>query len=486
MRVEEAVTRYITKASASLRARLILIPPIFLLLGIIIAVGATLIDAPNRVALETASGLTIGGHLIDYALEDIKLSANPDAALERLKKELSHVRHIRVKYMPLAGSAISKPLTVLAAKRAPDWLVNWFAPTRIIETFPIAIEGEPRGELVMSAEPADEVGEVWGELIFLIGLLSAISVGIVTLIWLLTSVALRPLRELAEGLDRLERGHFDGLREIRVAELRRVGEQFNRLAKSLARTEADNRLLIDRLFSIQESERKELARELHDEFGASLFGIRAAASCIIEAAATHGSEQKRFTEITERASAISSLADAIQKHNHRILERIQPIVLNQMGVCDALRHLVDSWCAAHRGFNCELEMPNGQLIFDEDVSLAIYRIVQECLTNVARHSRATKVHITMKADENRDALIRISDDGIGLSRDCPVGFGFLGMSERVRKLGGRLNVSNGREMGTLIEVFIPRVNRTASVARDVSRLILSTSQKEERTRAEVK
>jgi two-component system, NarL family, sensor histidine kinase UhpB len=283
----------------------------------------------------------------------------------------------------------------------------------------------------------------------------------------------------------LERGQFDGLREIHVAELRRVGEQFNRLAQSLVRTEADNRLLIDWLFSIQESERKELARELHDEFGASLFGIRAAASCIVEAAAAHGSEHKRLAEITERASAISSLADAIQRHNHRILERVQPIVLDQMGVCDALRHLVDAWCAGHRGFNCELEMPNGQLIFDEDVSLAIYRIVQECLTNVARHSRATKVHIMMKADENRDALIRISDDGIGLSRDCRVGFGFLGMSERVRKLGGRLIVSNGRDKGTLIEVFIPGVNRTVAVAKNVSRLILSISQREECTRTEV-
>ena len=84
----------------------------------------------------------------------------------------------------------------------------------------------------------------------------------------------------------------------------------------------------------------------------------------------------------------------------------------------------------------------------------------------------------MKTGAHRDALIRISDDGVGLSRDCRVGFGFLGMSERVRKLGGRLSVSNGREKGTLIEVFIPLVNRTAAAASDVSRLLLSASQGE--------
>jgi two-component system sensor histidine kinase UhpB len=307
----------------------------------------------------------------------------------------------------------------------------------------------------MSAEPGDEVGEVWDELVFLISLLSAISVGVVSLIWLSTSITLRPLRELVAGLDRLERGQFDGLGEIRVAELRRVGEQFNRLAKSLARTEADNRLLIDRLMSVQESERKELARELHDEFGASLFGIRAAASCIIEAASADGSEQQRFKEITERAGAISSLADAIQKHNYRILERIQPIVLNQMGLYNALRHLADAWCAAHRDFKCELTTPAEQPVLSEDVNLTIYRIVQECLTNVARHSKATNVRIAMNTAANQSMSIRVADDGVGLPRDFRFGFGFLGMSERVRKFGGRLKVSNGRKSGTLIEVVIP-------------------------------
>jgi two-component system, NarL family, sensor histidine kinase UhpB len=446
---------YFRAVSASLRTRLIFIPPIFLLFGIIAAIVATLIDAPSRVALETASGVTIGGHLISYAIDDINFSADPDSALLRLQEELAHVRHIRVGYRPAPGSPITKPITPLAVKEAPAWFVNLFQPKRITETFPVVIQGQRRGELVMSAEPADEVGEVWDELVFLISLLSAISVGIISLTWLSTSYALRPLRDLIEGLDRLERGQFDGLGEIRVAELRRVGEQFNRLAKSLARTEADNRLLIDRLMSIQESERKELARELHDEFGASLFGIRAAASCIIDAASAEGEQHQRFKEIAERAQAISSFADVIQKHNYRILERIQPIALNQVGLFDALQHFVNAWCAAHRDISCELETPDEQLPLGEDMSLAIYRIVQESLTNVARHSKAKNVQIAIIARRNQNIFVRIADDGLGLPQQFRFGFGFLGMSERVRKLGGHLKVSNGRKKGMSIEVVIP-------------------------------
>jgi len=449
-----------TKASSSLRLRLVLIPPIFLLFGIVVSIVAILIDAPSRVAGEIASGMTVGGHLIDYALEDIRFSADPDVALDRLRRELSHVRHVRVEYRSPSGSTVTARAVPLTGKEAPAWLVRWLAPPPVSELYPIVFQGESRGALVMSSEPADEVDEIWEELVFLIGLLSAISVGIVSLIWLSTSLALRPLRELISGLDRLERGEFSGLREIRVAELRNVGEQFNRLARSLARTEADNQLLIDRLMSVQETERKELARELHDEFGASLFGIRAAASCIIEAASAPSPETAHHNEIIDQAEVISSLTDTIQKHNYRILERIQPIVLEQMGLCKALRHLVDEWCARYNDCNCTLELPGSDPLVREETSLVIYRVVQECLTNVARHANAKNVHVLMSVDAKQVISICIEDDGVGVPRDFRFGFGFLGMNERVRKLGGRLKVAARYEKGTRIEVSIPGTGAT--------------------------
>jgi two-component system, NarL family, sensor histidine kinase UhpB len=444
-----------TKASASLRTRLVLIPPVFLLFGIIAAIGATLFDAPDRIAAETASGLTIGANLITYALDDIRVSADPDSALDRLKEELSHVRHIRVGFRPSGDAPAIGAITPERAKSAPAWFVNLFAPRRLTETFPVIFEGERRGELVMTAEPGDEAGEVWDELLFLIGLLSAISIGIVLLTWLAVNYTLRPLRALVEGLDQLEHGQFGGIDKIRVAELQRVGDQFNRLAKSLARTEADNRLLIDELMSIQESERRELARELHDEFGASLFGIRASASCVVEVATAGGPIGPRLREIIDRANSISSLADAIQKHNYRILERIQPIVLKELGLLDALRHLAGAWSEAHRGVVCTIKVPEAQVDLDDDANLTIYRIVQECLTNVARHSKANSVQISVQAFGDQRVILRVADNGVGLPEGFRFGFGFLGMSERARKLGGNLRVSNGRRGGTIVEVSMP-------------------------------
>jgi two-component system, NarL family, sensor histidine kinase UhpB len=446
-----------SEASASLRTRLVLIPPVFLLLGIVAAICATLIDAPARVAAETASGLTIGDHLINYALDDIHFAVDPDTALNRLLEELSHVRHIRVGYRPSPGSAMTKAITPALAKTAPGWFVRLFQPQKVSETFPVDFGGERRGEIVMTAEPGDEVGEVWDELVFLIGLLSAISIGIVLLTWLSVNYTLRPLRALVEGLDRLEHGRFDSVAKIRVAELQRVGEQFNRLARSLSRTEADNQLLIDRLMSIQESERKELARELHDEFGASLFGIRASVSCVVDAAMAPGPIEPRLNEIVDRANAISSMADAIQKHNHRILERIQPIVLNELGLFDAVRHLANAWIAANRGLTFNIKTPDTQPELNDDANLTIYRIVQECLTNIARHAKATSVDICIERQWDGRMIVRIADNGVGVPKGLRFGFGFLGMNERARKLGGTLRVSNAAKGGTIVEVVIPLI-----------------------------
>ncbi|QXX73645.1 histidine kinase [Methylovirgula sp. HY1] len=450
-------------AHRSLRTRVVLIPSSILFLGMLAAVGVTLLAARSRIGSEIQSGVNMGSLLIGYALEKMEVAQQPDAALARLRHELAHVRHISVHYEPDQPQAHGLRIDHTNEARAPDWFLHLFQPARVVKIFPVLIRGVERGRLVMSTRPADEVTEIWSGLVFLTALLAAISVAIVTLLYLTARFTLKPLHDLADGLDRLEHGQFDALAEIEVEELRRIGQKFNHLAHSLARTEADNRLLIERLMSVQDAERKELARELHDEFGASLFGIRAAASCIIEDATQNAAATRM--DIVDRAQAISSLADSIQKQNYRILDRIRPVILHQMGLTDAVRQLVESWATTNRDISCALALPQetsqSPRLFGEEASLTSYRIIQECLTNVARHSKAKSVSVSLSVDSTADAaqppsiLIEVEDDGIGLAPDFRFGFGFLGMSERVRKLGGRLEISKGTCSGTLIRAFIP-------------------------------
>ncbi len=454
----------VLRARASMRTRLILNPSALLGLGVVIAIFVTLYDSKNRIDSEIASGVNLGSLLIEYALDNVSVSPDPEEALKQLQLGLSKVRHIAVAYLPSPEEASDAPPRSARNSEAPDWFLNLFQAPKLVKSYPIFVNGQKSGELVMWTRPSDEVAEIWESLVFLTGLLGAVSISIVTLIALTARQTLKPLNDLMDGLGRLQRGQFDGLEEIHIVELRDIGEQFNRLARSLARTEADNHLLIDRLMSIQEAERKEFARELHDEFGASLFGIRAAAACIIEDASLEPNEE-RMQEIVTRAAAISSLVDTIQKQNYRILERIRPVILHQIGLVNAIGDLVSQWRAAHRDVECDVDLPAERLALSEDVSLAAYRMVQECLTNVARHAKAKSVRIAMQwlgpkddaSARDKPCSIRLSieDDGVGLPPDLRFGFGLLGMSERVRKLGGRLNVGNGSHAGALIEAVIP-------------------------------
>lgn len=447
-------------ARGSLRMRVVLIPSCILFLGMLTATSLNLVAARSRIGLETQSGVSMGSLLIGYALEKMAVTQDADVTFTRLRSELAQVRHIQVHYEPASGQAQVQHFDRERKKQgAPDWFQHLFEGPKVVKTFPVVIDGTQRGTLVMSTHPADEVAEIWSGLVFLAELLSVSSIAIVTLLYLTARFTLKPLHDLADGLDRLEHGQFDSLAEIHVEELRRIGEKFNHLAHSLARTEADNRLLIDRLMSIQDAERKELARELHDEFGASLFGIRAAASCIVEDASQKPAEAK--TEIIEQAQMISSLADSIQKQNYRILDRIRPAVLHQMGLMDAVRQLVETWAVTNRSIACTLDVPHdavsSERLIDEATSLTCYRITQECLTNVARHSKAKSVSVRLALGKVPDPqiIISVEDDGIGLPSDFRFGFGFLGMSERVRKLGGKLEIAKGTCEGTLIRALIP-------------------------------
>jgi two-component system sensor histidine kinase UhpB len=139
-----------------------------------------------------------------------------------------------------------------------------------------------------------------------------------------------------------------------------------------------------------------------------------------------------------------------------------------------LRQLVEQWRAQHRDFSCAIEIAGpGQIAegktFSEEVSLTGYRIVQECLTNVARHSKAGAIRVSMEigaaAGEGLEGKglgrgglemrLRVEDDGVGLPPDFRFGFGFLGMSERVRKLDGGLKIGASPLGGASVEARIP-------------------------------
>lgn len=426
----------------SLRARLIVIPSAILLAGLVAAIAVIVAGASGRVQAEVRSGMRLGAQLLTDALQDLQRSPDPDRAYAALVADLPRVRHVTF----ASGERSSvKP---------PGFLARVLAPTPLTQVFPVLAGGRTLGAVTMRSNPSDEIGEIRAELLILTVLLVAIWASTVVLIRTVVMRGLRPLHLLGAAFDSLERGDTVSIPPIAVAELRRICAQFNSLSRALTRATADNRHLIERLMSAQEAERRELARELHDEIGPLLFGMRADAACI-----QRWSAEGSLSGIPARARSLATHAQELQRINSRMLERMRPLVLDELGLTEALRALLTSWRARLPEIAWALTIPDALPEPDPAIALTVFRVVQEALTNAARHAEANRVHVALAVRPG--ALdVSVRDDGRGLPdaarpRASRRGYGLLGMAERVRQAGGVFSARCTPEGGTLIEAWLP-------------------------------
>jgi two-component system sensor histidine kinase UhpB len=445
------------KGFASLRLRLIILPTLVVVGGLSILAFLQIGAARDRIRTETQASMEVGRTLIQNALSRRRAYIQ-EHALIGLKEELPDIRHVRFAVGPVGVA----PPDIVDQNVAPDWFAALVEPQPAVERFRVVAAGfKTAGEVVMVANPDDELREIWGDWRDLAIILLVASVGVILVVIVVVTEGLRPLNVLASGLERLGEGQFDvSITPLADVELRRVGNRFNRLAESLTRATQDNQLLIGRLMSLQEAERKEIAHELHDEFGPSLFGIRAELSSI---AALAKAGPPRSEEIEERLRSIGQLVEQIQRINSRMLERLRPLVLHEMGLSAALARMVDAWAERYPAIKWRRRIAR-HVDVPEPLALALYRAVQECLTNTVRHADARLVEVTLSQGLG---IVRVAvrDDGRGFAPDARFGFGLLGMAERARALGGRLEVSRPKGGGALVELIHPLVGEAAHQAR---------------------
>ncbi|OHV94441.1 hypothetical protein AKG95_25055 [Janthinobacterium lividum] len=212
---------------------------------------------------------------------------------------------------------------------------------------------------------------------------------------------------------------------------------------------AQNRALTQRLLRAQEEERCALARELHDEVGQDCTAIRAAASYILRA---RDGDQ---ANVQACAASIARSAEALHAMVRSMLRRLRPPVLDSLGLEAALQALCDSWAQQH-GIACRFAPQAIPADLDDSIATAIYRLVQEGLTNVARHAGADQATVELRADAHGLLHLAIEDNGRGLRQDMQQesGFGMLGMRERVAGLRGHIRWISALGNGLRIEVAL--------------------------------
>ena len=232
-----------------------------------------------------------------------------------------------------------------------------------------------------------------------------------------------------------------------------------KLAEAQLRTSEENlRALAAHLQSVREEERTRISREIHDQLGQELTGLKIEVNWI----ATRLPDGNKA--LVTRAHSALHLIDDIVQSVRRIAAGLRPAISDQLGLAAAIEWQTKDF-RKRTGIRCKLALPADMPALDQEGATAMYRVFQELLTNVARHAEASRVEVTMEVD-GEILVLSVEDNGKGIGKASLFGanaLGFLGMRERLRPLGGNIEVDETREKGTKVSAYIPiGSERTAS------------------------
>jgi len=459
----------------TLRTQLLSLFILIELVAAAIAGAVTIFNARSATRVEIAASMELAELWVKEAVLLAQREAPADRFLADLSSQLRRVRHVRIEVKDAAGSLLEvRPAAVVPAPGGTEpsaWLMSlvsapapaWFAaliePPTERRIVPVVVAGARIGSVEVVSEAKDEIGEKW-ETTSVLGVVGlGVTIVLIGILYVLLGRVLKPLTELAAGLAELEHQRYRvRLDRPEPAELAIITDRFNALAEALEATRAENQSLNRRLITAQDDERRRTALDLHDEVGPSLFGLKAHAASIANAAAAL--PDAAAANLKERVRDLNAIIDHLQAINRGMLNRLRPMSLGQLPLADVLSELVSERAREYPQIRFTFAAEAIERSYGDSIDLTLYRCVQESLTNAIRHAQATCVDVRIAATRNGSATetfvtLTVRDDGRGIDPQAPKGLGSLGMKERVECLGGAYAIESERGQGTCLRVVIP-------------------------------
>lgn len=244
-----------------------------------------------------------------------------------------------------------------------------------------------------------------------------------------------------------QQGHFVAVFDV-ITERKRAEAK-------LRQSEQQLRALAAQLLAVREKERTRIARNVHDDLGQLLTGLSLDLAWLERRVARIGDAELR-QPMADKLAEIAGLTQTMLASVQEIASELRPAALDHLGICVALRHEAERF-AKRSGIACALDLPAARPALAPDTATALFRIVQECLANVARHAGATRVDIRLAAT-GAGVTLEVRDDGRGVTAEqltAPASLGLLGMRERAAQLGGALRIAGEPGRGTTVMVTVP-------------------------------
>jgi len=406
--------------------------------ALLLGTAALHVFSTEQLAAESGPAARSAKAVAEALNSALQASGNPRETLDAFAQTLGSSGTIQFRPAgPVVFSEKAMQVTTPLGK-VPGWFIELLTIPEIGAAFPVFVEGKRVGDIVFSPDVSAELYEKWmGFVAMLLGA-GILTIATGAIAWFTVGTAMRPLQDLADGLTRIRNGNYS--QAIPVAgppEIRRSCEQANDLARRLDALSSDNRKLLHKLVSLQDEERRDIARELHDELGPLLFGIRAGAVALRDSAPA-GSE--------DAAESIMQSVEALQHANRRILDHLRPLYIQELGLATSIETLLKNARAQSPAVSISSRLDPQIKQLDGPHAQTVYRVIQEGVTNALRHAKASSIDINASLSGG-ELTIEIADDGIGFTV-VKFGRGLTGMHERVRALSGTFEVV--REAGKSI------------------------------------
>lgn len=358
----------------------------------------------------------------------LAVSKNPDETLRAFVDQLGSTPANAIRFR--WDGAVHPAEPDASSGKVPAWFEKSLLVPDLARHVPILAHGRRVGDLIFEPDLSAQIYEKWIGFLALLASSAAMASLAGLLSYVTIGAALGPLRDLAEGLARLRAGDFSKAVDCSgPPEIRESCLSVNDLAVTLGRLNSENRALLRRMVSIQDEERRDISRELHDELGPLLFAIRANVTAMVD----DGDAAGKPSDVREQR--VLQAVEALQVTNRRILDRLRPLLIEELGLDASVQKLLRDVHAQVPGMAVTFKVDPRIATADSVVAQTIYRVLQESVTNVLKHSGASVLRVTTEV-ANDAILIDVSDNGASAPLQPKFGRGLTGMRERLRALQG--------------------------------------------------
>lgn len=433
----------------SLRLRLLVYIAVVLALTLIVGGVLIYLDAQVKVDTEMEAALAVGARTVQNATDDAEEAVDPLRQLELLVEDFNGNRHVRAFLMNNDGLAIDKSVLLMPSNPAPEWFNRLLAREPEYAHIFLPAPFARYGSIILTTDSHNEIDEVWSDFLVTLAILVLFCSLVLALVYFTLGGPLRLLQDMTTAFRRVGmRDYSPRVPEKGARELADLARCFNEMVMRLAAIERENRQLQAQLTTVQEEERADLARDLHDEIGPLLFALN------LDISTLRLQDWSRSKEkIASQLDAMSSAIGGIQQHVRSMLGKLRPAVLLDLGLNHAVGNLVAFWGNRHKDVRITVALE--QQSFGEKLDAIIYRVLQEALNNALRHGHPSVIEIKAAIDGDGFAEVEVCDNGTGLA-GSDFGFGLTGMRERVESVGGSLAVSNRvGEKGVSVRARLP-------------------------------